>query len=464
MLIRFNVKNFLSFNETAEGKSEEFSMIAGKVRKKSERIDQDGNLKLLKLATIFGANASGKSNLVQALDFVKFMVEEGFPQGYSELYCKTNEENKHKSSYFELEIKLFGKYYSYGFELLLSTGVIVSEWLLELGKYENKLIFSRSIDSGFCFGEIMKDSLGYPHLEVYSEDISEDNSVLFLSIMNQNKIGFYNKFEDNHIFKNIYEWITSRLNILYPNNSLTDFSYVLQPEMLDEVCRIISSFGTGIKNVQRVEVRLEQLLENVPIKLKQLILTDIEDAKIRIKNASVDDEDEKPLFEFAFSLRNRHHFYMIRVQQDEVFCETVKFSHGESNLLFNLGEESDGTVRVLDLIEILLSEGGKTYVIDELDRCLHPSLTYKFIEEFAKVAERRNVQLIVTTHESRLLDFDLLRRDEIWFINKTIKGHSNVYSLDQYNTRFDKKIDKAYLEGRYGGVPIFDTVFPIGEV
>lgn len=107
----------------------------------------------------------------------------------------------------------------------------------------------------------------------------------------------------------------------------------------------------------------------------------------------------------------------------------------------------------------------KTYVIDELDRCLHPSLTYKFVDTFLQLAEKRAVQLIVTTHESRLLDFDLLRRDEIWFVNKRKSGESDIYSLEEYNTRFDQKIDKAYLEGRYGGGPIFSTVFPIeGEV
>ena len=69
----------------------------------------------------------------------------------------------------------------------------------------------------------------------------------------------------------------------------------------------------------------------------------------------------------------------------------------------------------------------------------------------------------MTTHESRLLDFKLLRRDEIWFVNKDENGNSNIYSLEEYNARFDQKIDKAYLEGRYGGVPLFTTMFPIGE-
>lgn len=158
-------------------------------------------------------------------------------------------------------------------------------------------------------------------------------------------------------------------------------------------------------------------------------------------------------------------FFILSMDKDEnIVCKIIKFSHGKKNILFELSEESDGMVRVLDLLEVLLSGEGKTYVIDESDRCLHPSLTYKFTDTFLKLAAQKNIQLIVTSHESRLMDFDLLRRDEIWLVNKRKSGESDIYSLEEYNARFDQKIDKAYLEGRYGGVPVFNTVFPIREV
>ena len=83
------------------------------------------------------------------------------------------------------------------------------------------------------------------------------------------------------------------------------------------------------------------------------------------------------------------------------------------------------------------------------------------METFLNLAAETNIQLIVTTHESRLMDFDLLRRDEIWFVDKKKNGESDIYSLKEYNARFDQKIDKAYLEGRYGGIPIFSTIFPV---
>ena len=164
-----------------------------------------------------------------------------------------------------------------------------------------------------------------------------------------------------------------------------------------------------------------------------------------------------------FMLRNGTDFFMIEAMGEKLNYSMIKFKHDKKNILFQLEEESDGTIRLLDLLEIILSGEGKTYFLDELDRCLHPSLTYKFVDTFLQIAAEKDIQLVVTTHESRLLDFDLLRRDEIWFVDKRKTGESDIYSLEEYNKRFDQKIDKAYLEGRYGGVPVFSTVFPIKE-
>ena len=164
-------------------------------------------------------------------------------------------------------------------------------------------------------------------------------------------------------------------------------------------------------------------------------------------------------------LRVNNELYIFEKKNSESMdIKTIKFEHRNNDGEYSFSEESDGTIRLLDLIEILLNnKRNKVYVIDELDRCLHPQLTYRFVENFLNKTDSKNVQLIVTTHESRLLNFDLLRRDEIWFANREKNGPTKLYSLEDYNERFDKKIDKAYLEGRYGGVPIFETLFPIGD-
>lgn len=459
MLIRFNVKNAYSFASRENGTSEEFSMIAGKVRNKKEHIYEYGKLRLLKFTAIYGANAAGKSNLIKAMNLMRTIVLNGLPDGHTEKYCKSNPENKNLPSYFEIEIKLGNKFYSYGFEIILNQSKFISEWLIEL-KADNseKVLLTRNIAEGnYCLGGDLTQKGLKEKLDVYAEDIKNDSSVLFLSIMNQNKKNLYEQYNAAAILRDVYLWLQSNFVIIHPNQPLSSYSYLYEANQTDEVCKLIKAFGTGITGFEMVDVSVEEVLRGLPNEVKERLYGELERRQVYVRNS-----DKIKLINMV--MRTRNDFFIIMVDDSEnIKCQTIKFSHGHKNTLFNLHEESDGTVRLLDLLEILLSGENKTYVIDELDRCLHPSLTYKFVETFFKVAANRKIQLVVTTHESRLMDFDLLRRDEIWFVNKKENGESDIYSLEEYNARFDQKIDKAYLEGRYGGVPVFTTIFPIKE-
>ncbi len=456
MLIRFNVRNFLSFASREDGQTQEFSMIAGKMRSKKEHIYDDGKMKLLKFSAVYGANASGKSNLVKAMQFMKRIVLKGLPEGHTNKYCKTNPENRDKPSYFEMELLLDGKYYAYGFEVILSQSRFISEWLVELHSDNSEtILFQRDVVTGtYEIGGTLRKKGVLEKLDVYADDIRNDETVLFLTIMNQNKKDFYRDKTDAAVLKDVYLWIQKKLDINYPDQPISDYSYMSQTDKVEEVCRIISAFGTGITNFEIVDVPIEKVMSKLPTKIRKKILAEVEQKQAEIRNI-------ESRIAAGIIMRSNREFFIIQIGEETVACQTIEFCHGEKEILFSLAEESDGTVRILDLLEVLLAGEGKTYVIDELDRCLHPSLTYKFVDTFLQIAKEKDIQLIVTTHESRLLDFDLLRRDEIWFINKNRNGESDIYSLEEYNARFDQKIDKAYLEGRYGGVPVFNTVFPL---
>ncbi|MGM9942230.1 MAG: ATP/GTP-binding protein [Bulleidia sp.] len=459
MLIRFNVRNFLSFSSREDGGTEEFSMIAGKVRGKKDHLYDDGKLKLLKFAAVYGANAAGKSNLVKAMDFMRTVVVSGLPDGHTDKYCKVDPENMNVPSYFEMEIMLGTKYYSYGFEVILRQSRFISEWLIELrADNSERVLFTRNISSGkYEFDGELADKKLKEKLDVYADDIRGDGTVLFLCVMNQNKKNLYERFKEAGILKDVYLWIRDSLDINYPDQLISDYSYLAEADKVNEVCRMISAFGTGITDFELVNVPIEKVLRTLPGTVQNKIISEIEQKQVEIRNS------DKIQYSNLI-LRSRSDFFIITLDKEkEITCQTIEFCHGKRNVLFHLKEESDGTVRILDLLEILLSGDGKTYVIDELDRCLHPSLSYKFVETFLHIAREKNIQLIVTTHESRLMDFDLLRRDEIWFIDKKDTGESDIYSLEEYNARFDQKIDKAYLDGRYGGVPIFSTIFPVKE-
>ena len=165
-------------------------------------------------------------------------------------------------------------------------------------------------------------------------------------------------------------------------------------------------------------------------------------------------------------LRGERNFFFLNVDQNnpEHKVQALQFEHGKNDIWFELNEESDGTRRMLDLVELIFaanSGSNRVYVIDEIDRSMHPQLTYKLIDTYLQLVNKSEMQLIVTTHETHILDLRLLRRDEVWFVDKNTDGESSLYSLDQYNERFDKKIDKAYLDGRYGGVPLFDKIYAL---
>lgn len=146
-----------------------------------------------------------------------------------------------------------------------------------------------------------------------------------------------------------------------------------------------------------------------------------------------------------------------------LLVQVVKIQHGDLGE-YLLSEESDGTRRIMELAEVLLSdEEDTTYVIDEIDRSLHPLLTEAFIADYLSEIANREIQLIVTTHESRLLNTNRLRKDEIWFAERK-KGATNIWRFDKMDdpentgalARGDIKIENAYLNNRYGGVPRID--------
>ncbi len=364
MLIRFNIKNFLSFSERENGKSEEFSMIAGKVRSKKEHLFIDDKIKLLKFAAVYGANAAGKSNLVKAMEFMRQIVLFGLPDGYTDKYCKVQSENKEKESYFELELMLDDKYYAYGFEVILSKGKFTSEWLVELASdNREKIIFSRDIVNGkYEFGSQVNIKGLMEKLDVYAEDIQEDGSALLLSIMNQNKKTLYQQFEQAAVFQKIYMWLRNSLDINYPDRPISDYSYMAETENVEEICRIIAAFGTGITDFQMVEVPVEKVLGHLPKRVQEDLLASIEKKVADMKS----DEETDSL---GIIMRSSRDFFILSIDREEnIICRTIKFSHRRRNILFGLSEESDGMVRVWVLLEVLLSGEGKTYYNVETER------------------------------------------------------------------------------------------------
>ena len=167
--------------------------------------------------------------------------------------------------------------------------------------------------------------------------------------------------------------------------------------------------------------------------------------------------DERVLFSLPDGMR----FAMMRTENGELNLLKIKTRHNlqgtEEHIDFEIENESDGTRRLMDLIPALLHSRSseKVYLIDEIDRSMHPLLSRMFLQAYLDEKNCGRGQLIITTHESWLLDRELLRRDEVWFTEKDKNGGSHLYSLAEFKVRKDLKLDKGYLDGRFGAIPFF---------
>lgn len=426
-------------------------MSAGKARKYAERIFNSKKLKLTKCQVILGANASGKSNLILAFQFFQDMVLDGLPHGFSKNYFRLEPQNKFLPSEFEIKILCESKVFVYGFSIILSTGRILKEYLYQqVNSTTTKNLFYRdTTKETFHTGTYFKHSSTIAKLNNYGEDSANDQETLFLSIINKNKGKMFCDFPELQILQDIYRWFSNRLNISFPDTVLTGYPYFTDTN-LQEIAELLNALGTGISDLKITEVPVDVIKTKLPDDLYNKIISDLEKENARIQTPS----KERP----QIMVRSYKEFYTFKIDADNnITITTIEFCHESKDIYFDLKEESDGTARLLDLIEILFKiSDNRIFIIDEIDRCLHPAMTVKIIKLFLSLAKERNAQLIITAHESRLLASEILRNDEICFIYKNRQGASIINPLEQYQLRADKKIYAALFDGTLDVLPVFN--------
>ena len=403
MLIKFNFKNFKSFkNENC------LDMEATSIKEHDYNTINIKDKKYLKVAAIYGANASGKTNVLEAFEFMKekLMISDDTNMNDSEIdgYYNFSFDAKTKNEPIALEVTFLGenqKIYQYGFEIKNKN--IVSEWLYV--KKVNKVtpIFDRD-ENKVKFNKSYK-------AKVNKFDV--DSKSLFLSL--------YRKIEkDNEDFKSVYNW--------FLNSYYLDLG---NPKFENKINRLISSRIIDDKEYRK---RLVEF-----IKVFDLGIDDID---VKIKDVR--------------NLDNNPH--------SQIELKAVhKNENGEKTLLpFYL--ESKGTLKMFYLYNFIINalEYGSCLFIDELDAKLHPLLTRYIINLFHdKEKNIGNGQLIYSTHDITNLNKETFRRDEIWFTEKDKYGISELFSLSDYKidnvkVRNDATYNKDYITGRYGAIPVFE--------
>lgn len=449
MLINFSVSNFLSFNN-----KQDLSLLAKKTRRHKDRIYINRRLRLLKGQAVFGANGSGKSNLIKSIWFVRQVVINGFPNNFSNSYFRLDKNKRHSPTIFEVELLCDNKHLCFGFSSTLEFGSITEEWLYEITPSGlKKYLYERKItEESFIIGDYFKNKSSIEKLKNYGEDSISDHNTLFLTIINHNKTKMFSDNPELIILKNVFDWFALKLNISFPEDLLTGKLY-FKDTNLQEIANILNNLGTGIKSVHIVNVPQEIIKNKIPTEIYNNILSELEKANAQYKKEGY---TKVP----SITARAYKEFYTFEISTDgQLSIKTIEFEHESNITRFSLDEESDGTAHLFNLIEILLHPSDdRIYIIDEIDRCLHPALTTQLVKLFMDKANSRNAQLIITTHESRLLKDDLLRSDEISFALKNVNGSTIIKSLDKYQLRADKNIYEALFDGTIDAVPHYNNL------
>lgn len=392
MLIQFSVENYLSIKDKVV-----LSLLASRDNEHPEHLILDGNKNYLKSAVIYGANASGKSNVLNAFWFMVNYVLTSHNQqvhkAIDRIPFKFDKETPARPSSFEVVFTANGIRYAYGFSV--TDKAVVEEYLYYYPNGRQAIIFERKDTTDFRF----------------TVDIDEQNTLKERTSANKLYLSVASNWSYVKVIP-VLEWFASCQIIT--KNSVAD-AYGLEAEQLkdDDYRRVIASMlRIADFGIQSLQVR-----DSDPISSKRGDIFTNVDA-----------------------------------------VHTVQDVEGNiSSYTLNMTEESDGTNSYFKLSGVVKKalDLGTLLVADEMDAHLHPLLTKHLVSLFNSAEfNPKGAQLIFTSHNTNLLDLDVLRRDQIWFTEKDEQtAATDLFSLYDFSIRKDAKVEKGYLIGRYGAIP-----------
>ncbi len=410
MILEFSVKNFLSFKEKVT-----FSMIANSNKELNDNYVEIGGNKVLKSAAIYGANASGKSNLFKILTLVVLMLWSSNSVDINAklplIPFKLDKGSVNKPSEFEIKFILDETRYVYGF--IADKDKIYDEYLYYYPNGRETKIFDRTNINEYSYTQ--KD-------EKILREIEAKNA--------QNK--FFLATATN--------WNFDKTKAAY--NFLTN------------------GIGT-CNNLEILKNMAYKMYETNPDYLKDFAIDFLQKADFNIEDYQISQIDVPG--EFLTAIPE----FITKTLPDKPKAYQVLFKHKNSDNYLSIDEESLGTQMIFAFIPFLADslKNKKVLIIDELDKSLHSFLVQYIVEIFNDAEINKNgSQLIFNTHDTNLLDLNILRRDQIWFTEKNSEtGESDLYSLSDFSVRKQENVEKGYMLGRYGAVPFIKNDFNLWE-
>ncbi|MCF6404130.1 ATP-binding protein [Chitinophaga filiformis] len=443
MLIRFAVKNLFSFWEETE-----FNLLPGRTKRLNHHKYQiNEEIEVLKLTALYGANGSGKSNLIRSISLLKRMLTKStIPNSINAQKFKLSKSAI--SEPVELSIEFFTNSSIYYYSVAINEGIIIDEYFSSLGpEREDMMIFHRKSDNSknsiSFFDEFESKNENRTLKKIIETDLLKPNQPLF---------SLLNTITNDHFIdvKTAYTWLDEDLTIIYPETKASGLVIEIdsKPHFKDFAVEVMESFNTGISNL-KVEI---EAIDDFFGKDNE---KEVEDIKSQLK---ANPEGKIAVMANKTAMED----VAIVTHNGEVVVKRLLFEHlgqKQEKVEFKFAEESDGTRRLLEYLPALndIANGTPTYIIDEIERSIHPLIVKEIIDKFSKDALTKG-QLIFSTHESNLLDQEIFRPDEIWFAEKNVIGATKLYSLSDFKEHSTIDIRKGYLGGRYGAIPFLGNL------
>lgn len=437
MLIRFQVKNLYSFE-----KETEFNLLTNDSEHLPHHKKHCNGVDFLRLSAIYGANASGKSNFVRAIGLLQNIVKKGkIIDEVSDYKFKLSKEALTKP--ISLAIELLSNSKMYYYTLTFDQKKILNETLVETFKdKEDRIVFERSLTNErqeipFIESEV-KNEKERMFLELLSDKLLSKDELL-LTFLTQK---YPNEYAD---INNVFEWFSDVLIVLNSNFKIRGIAHKFDKH--DSIVKFVNTFiPTLSTGIQRIEVQ------------KKEIQGDSDDMK-HLKDNIKDDQEQ------LFTNTNPdtgEEITFVMEENDKIFAKRIFTEHLDKEghkVFFPFGWESDGTKRLLEYTPLIngVINAEVVFVVDEIERSIHPMMIKELIRKISSDTSAQG-QLIFTTHESCLLDQEILRTDEIWFTQKDKGGATHMYSLSDFNISNTANIEDGYLNGRYGGIPFLSNL------
>lgn len=443
MMLSFSITNFRSFRD-----EQTLSLVASNrqnnLLQHLSPIPDDDN-KVLPMAVIYGANGAGKSNLVRGLAFVQRLVLYGSKPGRPILwqpFLLGTEPPRDPSSF---NVQFIGGQHAFAYGFRSTATTVTEEWLVLLRNGREIPLFERLTKTDGSVVVEPSDGLtgdGYgDHSKVVAlAKVGVRANQLFLAAIRSS----LDEAAYGPLLKEVLGWFTA-LQIVTPEADFLPLAdwIAKDPAFAEFAGEFLRDADTGVQGLKVETVDIGESGLGLPQDFLKELVEDTPPGEVRVRRV-------KGLGDV---IAQRDANMKVRVRR--LFAEHN--TAAGKTIAFPFHEEADGTQRLTHLLPALyqLRRQPRIYVIDEIDRSLHPLLAKKFVEYFLTACQGGRGQLILTTHETHFLDQELLRRDEYWFAAKDHqKGATELYSLDEYRVRTDLKIDKGYLYGRFGAVPL----------